>query len=399
MKTLNDWLRWQEDNHPQSIDLGLERVGEVWQRLGAPRLAQHTIIVAGTNGKGSCVRWAEEICRAHGVSVASFTSPHLLNYRERIRFNNEMVGEEALIVAFNLIDQLRGQISLTYFEWSALAGLHLIAKRYPEVAVIEVGLGGRLDATNLIDADMAILTRIGLDHQPWLGNTIEAIAREKAGVLREGQRVFFADGNPPRVLLERAEALHCEIYRRDPNDISYFPPPRFMHGQHQYGHLGAVCGALGFCFDLNSEALHQAIKVTKNEGRLMREVCHGQNFLFDVAHNEDSAAVLAEYLSTVPERHITAVCGILNDKDQQAIFRQLKPWVRRWLLVPLDSPRSTPPAQLRENALQAGIPSSAIQVRDSIAKALVERDELLLVTGSFVTVSAALQLLRPPLNE
>lgn len=160
MKTLNDWLRWQEDNHPQSIDLGLERVGEVWQRLGAPKLAQHTIIVAGTNGKGSCVRWAEEICRAHGVSVASFTSPHLLNYRERIRFNNEMVGEEALIVAFNLIDQLRGQISLTYFEWSALTGLHLIAKRYPEVAVIEVGLGGRLDATNLIDADMAILTRI-----------------------------------------------------------------------------------------------------------------------------------------------------------------------------------------------------------------------------------------------
>ncbi len=394
MKTLNDWLSWQERQHPVEIDLGLERLGQVWQRLGAPKLAEHVLIVAGTNGKGSCVRWTEEICRAHGVSVASFSSPHLLDYRERIRFNNEPVSEEALLVVFNLIDQLRGDISLTYFEWSALAAMYLIAKRFPQVAVLEVGLGGRLDATNIIDADCAIITKIGLDHQQWLGETVEAIGREKAGVLRPGQKVFFADANPPQSILRRAEELHCEIYRRDENDVNYFPPPRFMHGAHQFGHLGAVCGALGFCFNLDSAALQQAIRTTKNEGRLMRETVAGQNYLLDVAHNEDSARVLAEYLATAPEKSITAICGILRDKDQRAIFSQLRPHVRRWLLVNLDSPRATPLELLRENALAAGISENSIELVRDFRAALNQRDELILVTGSFLTVSAALEQLR-----
>ena len=214
-RTLSEWLDWQETAHDKAWDLGLKRVSTVWQALGAPRLATHIITVAGTNGKGSCVCWIEAICRAHGVSVASFTSPHLHDYRERIRFDGEWVTADALVAAFETIDAARGDISLSYFEWSALAAFWLTAQRQPTVAVLEVGLGGRLDATNIIDADAAIITRIGLDHQDWLGHDIPAIAAEKAGILRPGQRVYLPDAHPPAVLCERAAALGASAYRYD----------------------------------------------------------------------------------------------------------------------------------------------------------------------------------------
>ena len=154
-RSLDEWLAWQESAHDKAWDLGLERIGNVWRAMGAPRLARHIITVAGTNGKGSCVCWTEGLCQAHGASVASFSSPHLSDYRERIRFDGAWVDEAELVAAFEAVDAARGDISLSYFEWSALAAFHLIARRQPQVAVLEVGLGGRLDATNLIDAEAA----------------------------------------------------------------------------------------------------------------------------------------------------------------------------------------------------------------------------------------------------
>jgi len=203
-RSLHEWLAWQETAHDKAWDLGLHRIGAVWQAMGAPRLARHIITVAGTNGKGSCVCWTEGLCQAHGVSVASFSSPHLSDYRERIRFDGDWVAEDALVAAFEAVDAARGDISLSYFEWSALAAFHLIARRQPQVAVLEVGLGGRLDATNLIDADAAIITRIGLDHQDWLGDTIDSIAREKAGILRPN--VPAACGNRFEISLDSGTA-------------------------------------------------------------------------------------------------------------------------------------------------------------------------------------------------
>ncbi|MDO4642268.1 MAG: folylpolyglutamate synthase/dihydrofolate synthase family protein [Cardiobacteriaceae bacterium] len=413
-RTLTEWLTWQENAHNKAWDLGLERIGAVWQALGAPRIAEHIITVAGTNGKGSCVCWTEALCQAHNVSVASFSSPHLHDYRERIRFDGKWIETDELVNAFNAIDHVRGNISLSYFEWSALAAFYCFAQHRPQIAVLEVGLGGRLDATNLIDADVAIITRIGLDHQAWLGHDIDSIAIEKAGIMRPQQRVYFPDAHPPQVLYQHAAALDAQVfaYGRDlrvdsasdglhlnvPGFSADLPYPPHMHGHHQYGHLTAVLAALAPWIALNTDKVADAIQHAQNPARLM--LCEGEpRWLFDVAHNADSAEVLATWLHSLPRRggKFIALCGMLRDKDHLAIFHQIAPEIDQWVLTSLSGERGTPVQTLYTHALQAGITAEKLVSCDDIhtayrqASALALPEDTIVVFGSFVTVAAALE--------
>jgi len=212
-QTLDQWLRWQESLHPSAIDLGLERPGKVLKALGLDS-PQHTVItVAGTNGKGSSVAMLESILLAAGYRVGSYTSPHLQCYNERIRIQGEMVSDEALCQSFERIDQARGEESLTYFEFGTLAAIDLFERAGLDVAVLEVGLGGRLDAVNLLDAEVALITAIDIDHAAWLGENREAIGREKAGIFRPGRPAVCSDPQPPDSLQACAAGLGVQLYR------------------------------------------------------------------------------------------------------------------------------------------------------------------------------------------
>lgn len=212
-RTLNDWLQWQETLHPKKIELGLERVASVWQSVWPERaLPFQVITVAGTNGKGSTVAFLEAILRAAGYRVGCFTSPHLIRYNERIRIDGMDASDDLICVAFERIDQARAATSITYFEFSALAALSIFCDAKPDVVVLEVGLGGRLDAVNIIDPDLALITTIGLDHTEWLGDTLDQIAREKAGIMRPGRPVVCASPKVPVALIDHAANLHAELH-------------------------------------------------------------------------------------------------------------------------------------------------------------------------------------------
>lgn len=417
--SLSRWLSWQEGAHSKTWDLGLQRVGEVWQRMGAPKLAEHVVVVAGTNGKGSCVRWLEALCMAHGVSVASFTSPHLIDYRERIRFDAQWVAEKRLVSAFAQIDQARGEISLSYFEWAALAAFYLMAQDFPQVAVLEVGLGGRLDAVNLIDAEAAIFTTIGLDHMQWLGEGVAEIAREKAGVMRAGQRVVCADGNPEKALLECARELgvrpwvlgsEFQVNAQEAEfevvfsqqTFSQLPLPKWLWGAHQLGHFAACLVVLADFFPLKREALIQALVHTKHTGRLMSVAFGRRDWVLDVAHNRDSAVVLAQFLAQkAVGRSVVVLCGMLADKDAVAVFEALKAQVQRWYLVSLKTARGGDKQWLFEQALAAGVSTQACEMAEDVAQGIEmmlnhEKTQgvLYVVMGSFVTVAQALLLMQ-----
>ena len=212
-QTLDQWLAWQETAHRTAIDLGLERVGEVARRLGLTRPAAPVITIAGTNGKGSCVAYFEAIHQAAGRRVGAYTSPHLLRYNERVRVAGLPVTDEALCEAFARIDTARGDISLSYFEFGTLAALEVFRQQTVDVILLEVGLGGRLDAVNILDADLALITSIGLDHVEWLGEDRESIGREKAGIMRAGRPVVCGDREPPGAILAHAASVGATLYR------------------------------------------------------------------------------------------------------------------------------------------------------------------------------------------
>ena len=210
-QTLDQWLDWQLRAHPREIELGLDRVRTVWQRLGAPAPARIVITVGGTNGKGSTVAFLESILRADGHRVGAFTSPHLLRYNERVRVQGADASEQMLIAAFDRIEQVRGDTPLTYFEFGTLAALLIFTESSLDVAVLEVGLGGRLDAVNIIDADASIVTTVDLDHQDWLGCDREAIGREKAGIFRAERPAIIGELDPPHALIDEAQRLGARL--------------------------------------------------------------------------------------------------------------------------------------------------------------------------------------------
>ncbi len=414
--TLDEWLDWQLLLHFKSIDLGLERVSAVANLLGINKIANQVITVAGTNGKGSTVTSYETWLHNAGYSVASFTSPHLLQYNERIKFNLKMATDEMLCSAFDAIDQARGDIPLTYFEFGTLAALWLMQQEKLDFAILEVGLGGRLDAVNIIDADLVHLTSIGLDHQSWLGDTREKIGFEKAGVLREGIPVVCNDSEPPQSVLDEISRLHCNSlqYQRDfkmqvtDSKGCYvweglgleFNINPVLPGMHQVQNLAGVVAGLHLLLD-NSQIgptnIDRNFEGTELIGRFQKlETPLSASVYADVGHNHDAAKALAKNLSMIkPETgRLIMLLGMLDDKDSLNFVAELSSVVDDWWLLTLDCDRGLRADQLKQRiSTQVSVDECFENVGDSLEHALssLGNQDIMLVTGSFVTVELFLR--------
>lgn len=409
--TLNQWLAWQETLHPSEIELGLERVAEVLQRLNLQKPGFTVVTVAGTNGKGSSVAMLEAILLAADYRVGAYSSPHLLRYNERIRVNGVEVEDETLCTAFERIDQGRAEISLTYFEFGTLAAIEIFQHAKVDIAILEVGLGGRLDAVNVLDADVALVTAIDLDHQDWLGNDRETIGGEKAGILRAARPVVCSDPNPPRSLLETARQLGAPLWLlgRDfqaqaddadnwrwngPEGESISLPHPALMGDFQLQNAAGVVmvlQALARDFPLDAAAIRSGLSKVSLPGRFQSLPGSPQQIL-DVAHNSQSAQALAKNLETQScQGRTRVVLAMLADKDIAAVVDSLAKLVNDWYLAPLPVPRGAP-VQLLQQALPDSACKSFASVADAYAAAQEDAspEDRIVVVGSFYTVAAVL---------
>lgn len=416
-ETLSEWLRWQESLHPEEIELGLARVGEVFFRLCPGPLPFTVVTVAGTNGKGSSIAALEAMLRAGGYRVGAYTSPHLLRYNERIRLDGEEVSDTALVEAFERVDQARGDTSLTYFEFGTLAALRIFVDAAPEIVLLEVGLGGRLDAVNIVDPDVALITAIGIDHSAWLGEDRETIAGEKAGIMRPGGPVVCSDPRPPASIVDRAEKLGAPLYQlgrefdyqlnggswrwhcRAPttSELADLPRP-LLGGEHQYRNIAGALMVLALLqgdFPLERRQIDAGLARLQLPGRL--QLIPGEvPLLLDVAHNPDGVVQLAAALRAEPVAgHNRAIVGMMGDKDLRGALTPLLPLIDGWFAVDLPGvPRAASAARLADVLNELGavdvIPCTDVSQALQQARAAARQGDRIVVFGSFYTVAEAL---------
>ena len=418
-RTLGDWLAYLEQLHPSAIDMGLERSQAVMSRMGLGKPAPRVITVTGTNGKGSTCAFLASLLRAQGLKVGVYSSPHLLRYNERVQVNGVEATDAELCEAFAAVEAGRGEISLTYFEMGTLAAFWLFGRAGLDAVVLEVGLGGRLDAVNLVDADLALVTSIGVDHADYLGDTRESVAFEKAGIFRRGAPALCGDLNPPQPLLGKARELGCPFFLRgrdfdlaqteqhwqwrgsdaECNPVELRDLPLLDLPMENAALALQAYRLLGMPWDAGQIAT--ALQATRVVGRLDRRSFNWQgkrlNLLLDVGHNPHAADYLAERLArrSVAGRRL-AVFGLLADKDLDGVVEALDASVQHWAVTPLDSPRSRPAAQLQEALQQRG---ASVDAYGSVAAALegqcalATADDEILLFGSFFCVAEALQWL------
>jgi dihydrofolate synthase/folylpolyglutamate synthase len=413
-KTLADWLRYLETLHPKAIALGLDRVRTVYDRLAiVPACPVFT--VAGTNGKGSTSVFIERMLAAAGYRAGLYTSPHLLRYNERVRIAGRESGDQELVQAFEAIEAVRHDVPLTYFEFGTLAALWLFARARLDALVLEVGLGGRLDAVNVVDADIAVVTTIALDHVDYLGATREDIGREKAGIFRPGRTAVCEDPNPPASLVEHARAIGAPLLRRGmdfdvriedkqwrysgPSGAKYSLPHPALRGRHQIANAAAALTAIERLRErlpVGMGAIRDALVGIELPGRL--QVLPGRPVIvLDVAHNPEAVSVLSENLGAMRFHPRTiAVFAIMSDKDIDGVVAAVRARVERWLIATLPPPRGAAAEQLRQRLEQAGVAPNAIESFDTpaaayaAARGMATEADRIIVFGSFLTVAAAL---------
>ena len=417
-QSLAAWLDWQAGLNPKKIELGLERVRQVWQALGPPSLNAVVLTVAGTNGKGSSVAFIEAILQAAGYRTGCYTSPHLLHYNERIRVDQSPVDERAIVDAFDRIDAARGDLPLTYFEFGTLAALCIFAERELDAVVLEVGLGGRLDAVNLIDADVVLITGIALDHQDWLGNDVEQIGAEKAGVMRSGRPAVFSGSDMPASIRRRADEIGASLqvagkdYRIERRAESWdllageqarraLPMPG-MRGRIQIDNAAGAVMALARVADglpIDQRAIRAGLLAARVPGRF--EVRPGRpSWILDVAHNPQAASGLSEMLGDMftAGRRI-AVCGMLDDKDAAGIARALAKRFDTWYTIDLSAQSRGVDAETLARQIRGELADSAVEVAGDVQTLLPQLaakagvDDQIVVFGSFYTVGAAIEWL------
>ncbi|MFT4197105.1 MAG: bifunctional tetrahydrofolate synthase/dihydrofolate synthase, partial [Pseudoxanthomonas sp.] len=360
---LATWLEWIERQHSRSIDMGLERVRAVAARMGLGRPARRVIVVAGTNGKGSTVAFVEAIARAAGWRVGTYTSPHLHRYNERVRIDGAEAGDAALVEAFEAVEAARlspspaASIPLTYFEYGTLAALWLLQRSDLDLAVLEVGLGGRLDAVNLVDADVAVITTVDLDHQDWLGADREAIGAEKAGIARAWKPLVLGETDPPSSVLRHAYRIGANAVRlgsdffgerlpeggwrwREVGAQLDLPPPPLDAPAQLDNAATAIAALRALDVDPPEAAFAAGIAAARLPGRLQRFERDGVEIRVDVGHNPQAARALTGFLRAQPRRTL-AVYAALADKDAAAVVAELEGQVAQWFLADLetDTPR------------------------------------------------------------
>jgi dihydrofolate synthase/folylpolyglutamate synthase len=406
MSSLGEWLQYIERQHPKSIALGLERVAEVFSRLKL-ELRCPVFTVGGTNGKGSTCAMLESILRAAGYRTGLYTSPHLLRYNERVRVAGLEASDEALAECFEAVERARAGVALTYFEFGTLGALHHFSRENIEVAVLEVGLGGRLDAVNIVEPDCAVLTSVGIDHVDYLGATREDIGREKAGIFRAGRPAVIAEPDPPRSVLDAAGGklfLGKDFgYQAQAGQWTYWGPGGrrgglaypALRGKLQLRNAAAALCALGtVALPVAMQDVRRGLAEVEIAARF--QVLPGRpQVILDVAHNPQAARVLAQNLADSGfARETIAVCGMLRDKDIAGVLRELAPRVTRWHLASLPGPRGALASEL-----QSLVPSDA-QCFESpaqafaAAKAAAGEDDKIVVFGSFLTVAEVMAWLK-----
>lgn len=412
--TLSDWLAWQEQLHPETIELGLDRISQVWSRLHAGPFDCPVISIAGTNGKGSSVAMLQSIYSAAGYRVGAYTSPHLWYYNERINVCGTNVDDQSLCASFERIDQARDDISLTYFEFGTLAALDIFKRSALDVVILEVGLGGRLDAVNIIDADVALITSIDLDHQHWLGHDRDSIAREKAGIMRKTATAIIGGRDTPALLSELAHSMGAHtfvlgqdfdfteeqghwIWERGKQNRYSLPRPGLI-GDHQLQNAAAVVmvvEALKPGLPVSQAHLRDGLLASTIAGRCSYYPSDISTF-FDVAHNPAAARQLSQALARVKQARVHAVFSCLADKDIPGLLRPLCGQVSGWYFAGMDVARAAKLTDMK-TALALACPDAPMQTFCSVEQAYKKACEdsipgdIVLVYGSFYTVAAAIE--------
>lgn len=408
--TIQTWLQHIESLHPKTIELGLERVYKLAQEMQLTTFDCPVVVVGGTNGKGSCVKLLETILSLQGYKVAAYTSPHLLSFNERIRINNQNITDDLLLKAFETVESARGELALTFFEFTTLAAFWSFKKTELDVIILEVGLGGRLDAVNIIDADIAIITSVALDHTDWLGSSREQIGFEKAGIFRQDRYVIIGDDNPPESMLGHANKLQTRLYQVH-NDFSYQREDETWHwsgfGQ-SYQHLpmpklpiqnaATSLMALALLSDklpVSEQNVRAGLSCASLRGRFQR-IDRPAACILDVAHNEASAKLLALQCSLLKHQgRILAVVGMLSDKDIANTLKPLQSHVSQWYFGTLSVPRGAT-AALLVSSLE-GVANPKCYTYDCVIQAFEAASidqadqDIILVFGSFFTVAEVLQ--------
>ena len=347
--SLKGWLDWQESLHPLAIDLGLERAAQVFKALNPNAIKPPTITVAGTNGKGSCIAYLETIYKTEGYRVGAYSSPHILKYNERIKIDGEPVSDELICDAFARIESARGTTSLSYFEFGTLAALDIFWRSDVDIQLLEVGLGGRLDAVNIINPDVSLISSIGIDHVSFLGNTREAIGREKAGIFRTKTPAIISDPNPPQSLLLSATDKGANIfcinkdygYKRQTTTWNWFAgdqqinqlPEPGLKGEHQYRNASAAILAVQLLAEnlpVSNSSVRNGLKNTHLLGRFQL-INDKIPILLDVGHNVEAVRTLVEYINmTFPGKRIHAIFSMLKDKDIAGVIEIMNPVIYDW---------------------------------------------------------------------
>lgn len=404
LRTLDDWLRWQENLFQSQIQLGLERIRTVAQRMGLLHLPVPVLTVGGTNGKGSTCAMLTRILQVQGYKVGTYTSPHLQHYNERIAIDGVPVADDVIVAAFRAIDKARDAINLTYFEFGTLAAVWCFLQAKVDVMVLEVGMGGRLDACNLWDADVAIITSISLDHMEWLGNTREAIGREKAGIMRPGKPVICGDPDPPASISQEAARLGARLLQYGRGFTADALPPLSLVGEFQRYNAACVVTALrelAPVLPVSPEAIRAGLASTTLSGRMQR-VQTAPEVLLDVAHNPAAAQALANWLQKNPVAGKTfAIFSILGDKDIAGVVQAMQPCADTWFLFPLASRRAVDMQALHTALGQAGVEQTRRQdypecraAWEAVASC-VGRQDRVVAFGSFLVVSAMQEIFTP----
>ena len=434
---LDDWLAWQEKLNPAEIELGLERVSAVLTQAGLSSTFQCPLItVAGTNGKGSVVAMLEAMAMASGLKVCSYSSPHIFQYNERFKINTQPVDDDMICESFERIDQARGESQLTYFEFGTLAAIDLFFRQEPDLVILEVGLGGRLDAVNVMDADVSIITSVAIDHTDWLGSNRESIGYEKAGIMRAGNPVVCGDRNPPDSVINFAKKLQCDFYQigRDYDvinkedvseaekinkrwtlqsrigDFSNLTEPSLL-GEFQKSNAATAILALQILqvqgrllleksrrATLNPHTLTTALQNINLQGRFQKINSRPQVFV-DVAHNVQAAEVLSAQIKTLAadgQGETWAIVAMLADKDVSSVLSTVTPEVDHWCLAGLSEVSRglgvESLAELGRESLinQCTIQAPTVEEACELVLSKTSENDQVIIFGSFYTVAAAM---------
>lgn len=413
-ETLADWLHWQEQLHPNAIDMGLDRVQRVLERMRLRPPPFRIVTVGGTNGKGSCVAMLEAMLRAQGYRTGAYTSPHLLQYNERVVVNGVEATDQEFCDAFARVDAARDDISLTYFEFGTLAALDIFRAHAIDIAVLEVGMGGRLDAVNAVDPEGALVASVGLDHQEWLGNDRDSIGYEKAGIYRADRPAICGDRNPPPRLIETARQIGAKLrvlgrdhdwvvsgsgwsWRSEGLCLENLPAPQ-LPGRIQFDNASSVIALLSALpsLGMGREAIEAGLTHASVPARFQR-MAGNVELIFDVAHNPDAAAVLAANLAAYQAGGNTfAVLGMFRDKAAEEVALQLAPQFDRWFTGGLAGARGQTATALAAR-IHSVLPDARVDEHDSVVEAYhaacaqAKTGDRIVVCGSFQTVAAVLQ--------